>query len=268
MCTADEAEARPCGRCPSCQQYESGNHPDAIRVTPEKSIGVEAVRELISRMGVRTMESARRTVIIEQAEKMTPQAQNALLKTLETPPGDAVFFLVSDQMSALLPTIISRCRVVKFHLLEAEEAQRVLEKRGIARERAALLARMCNGSVGRALEKNESEDFWKNREKVRYALSILSTPADVGLAAAPLTESRDRAQETLDMIELWARDAMVLSEGGELMQEDCREEYARVPFSPQRLLMGVLEARRRLFSNVAWQQALETLFFDIVSGGK
>ena len=108
-CTAPEGQ-RPCGKCPSCLQYETGNHPDAIRIAPEKSIGVDVVRDLISRMGVHTLESARRTVIIEQADKMTPQAQNALLKTLETPPSDAVLFLVTDQMSALLPTIISRCR--------------------------------------------------------------------------------------------------------------------------------------------------------------
>lgn len=266
-CTAQELQ-RPCGKCPSCQQYESENHPDAIRLVPEKSIGVEAVRELISRMGVHTLEGARRTVLIEQAEKMTPQAQNALLKTLETPPSDAVFFLVTDQMSALLPTIISRCRAVRFRLLEAEEAQRVLQGRGVPADRAVLLARMYNGSVGRALEKNGDEEFWKNRERVRYALSILHTKADVSLAAAPLTESRDRAQETLDLIELWARDAMVLSAGGEPMQEDCREEYARASFSAEGLLAGVLEARRRLASNVSWQQALEALFFEIVSGGK
>ena len=266
-CTAPEGQ-RPCGKCPSCLQYETGNHPDAIRIAPEKSIGVDVVRDLISRMGVHTLESARRTVIIEQADKMTPQAQNALLKTLETPPSDAVLFLVTDQMSALLPTIISRCRVEKFHLLTAEQAQQALEKRGIPPERAALRARLCNGSVGKALEKHASEDFWKNRDKVRRALSLLHTEADVGLAAAPLTESREQAQEILDLIELWARDAMVLAAGGEIMQEDCREEYLNAPFSAEKLLSGVLETRKRLFSNVSWQQALEMLFFEIVSGGK
>ena len=179
-----------------------------------------------------------------------------------------MLFLVTDQMSALLPTIISRCRVEKFHLLTPEQAQQALEKQGVPPERAALLARLCSGSVGKALEKHASEDFWKNRDKVRRALSLLHTEADVGLAAAPLTESREQAQEILDLIELWARDAMVLAAGGEIMQEDCREEYLNAPFSAEKLLSGVLETRKRLFSNVSWQQALEMLFFEIVSGGK
>ena len=90
----------------------------------------------------------------------------------------------------------------------------------------------------------------------------------MGLAAAPLAESRDQAQEILDLIELWARYAMLLREGGDIAQEDCRDEYARAAFSPVRLLAGAIEARRRLASNVSWQQALEMLFFDTVSGGK
>ena len=261
-------EKRPCGVCPACRQFESGNHPDALHIEPEKSIGVEAVRELIGRMGVRTVEGGRRTVIVEQADKMTVQAQNALLKTLETPPEDAVLFLVADQMSALLPTIISRCRVVRFRLLSDGQAEEALKRRGVPAERAAVLARMCNGSVGKALEKHASEEFWKNRERVSRSLSLLRTEADVGLAAAPLAESRDQAQEILDLIELWARDAMLLREGGDIAQEDCRDEYARAAFSPVRLLAGAIEARRRLASNVSWQQALEMLFFDTVSGGK
>ena len=117
---------KPCDVCPSCKQFLSGNHPDVIRVKPEKSIGVESVRETIDALAVHPYESGRHVVLIDEADKMTPQAQNALLKTLETPPGDAVFFLMTDQMTTLLPTIISRCRIVRFSLLEEADAVRVL----------------------------------------------------------------------------------------------------------------------------------------------
>ena len=115
---------RPCGVCPSCKQFESGNHPDFIRIEPDKSISVDVIRDVIARLGVKPYEGGRHVAVIRQADKMTPQAQNALLKTLETPPGEDVFFLVASNMTALLPTIISRCRVVRFHYLEEHEAIR------------------------------------------------------------------------------------------------------------------------------------------------
>ncbi len=266
-CTA-EAGARPCGLCPSCQKYESGNHPDAIRVASEKTIGVEAVRELISRVNIRPYEGGLHTVIIEGADRMTPQAQNALLKTLETPPEDAVFFLTADQLGPILPTIISRCRTVRFQPLTIDQVEGVLKNRGVAPDRARLLANLSEGSVGRALAIQDSEKFWKLREAVDRSLTALHSPADVGLCALPLSEGKDQAGDVLDLMEMWARDAMVLRAGGDVIQEDLTASFEQADFSPARLLRGVLTARQRVGSNVNWQQVLEMLFFDLVSGGK
>ena len=266
LCCESQGE-RPCDVCPSCRQFLSGNHPDFIRLRPEKSIGVEAVREVIDRLSVKPYEADRHIVVIEQADKMTAQAQNALLKTLETPPGSDVFFLIATQLTAMLPTIISRCRVVRFHYLETHEAEAALEARGIPGERARLLARLSQGSVGRALEMNASEDWWQLREKVLNAMTALHEKQDVAIAALPLAEKREQAGDILDILELCARDLMVIQDSdGAVIQTDIEEKLRQQRFTGSRMLSDIMEARRMLSSNVAWQSVLEMLFFKMAGG--
>ena len=261
---------KPCDLCPSCRQFLSGNHPDVKRVRPEKSIGVEAIRELIDALAVHPYESSRHVVLVEEADKMTPQAQNALLKTLETPPGDAVFFLMTDQMTALLPTILSRCRIVRFSYLEEKDCISVLTaQHGMTEERARLLSRLSMGSVGQAIEMDKSEQYWKTRDQVIRALNALHGAEDVGMAALPLSESRDQAGAILDILELCARDIMAMQDAdGEVIQTDLHHILPTDRFSGAQMLKSVMEARKRVASNVSWQSALEMLFFDMAGGNR
>lgn len=266
LCCQSTAE-KPCGICPSCQRFESGNHPDFIKVVPEKSIGVEAVRDLIARLAIKPYEGGRHVVVIEQAEKMTTQAQNALLKTLETPPGADVFFLVSSQMSSILPTIISRCRIVRFHNLEEQEAIEALRRHGLAEDRVRLLARLSQGAVGQALEMNASEDWWALRNKVLKALDALHDKQDVGFVAAMLSDNKDKASEILDILELCARDVMIIQDSdGSIIQTDMDDSLSRLRFTGSILLSDIIEARKMLASNVVWQSVLEMLFFKMAGG--
>ncbi|MBQ8952918.1 MAG: DNA polymerase III subunit delta' [Clostridia bacterium] len=266
LCCQSQGE-RPCDVCPSCRQFLSGNHPDFIQVKPEKSIGVDDVRAVIERLAVKPYEADRHVVVIEQADKMTAQAQNALLKTLETPPGGDVFFLITTQMTALLPTIVSRCRVVRFPYLEIHEAEAALRARGLSEERARLLARLSQGSVGQALAMDASEGWWQLREKVLASLAALREKQDVATAALPLAEKREQAGDILDILELCARDLMVIQDaGGGVIQTDIEDKLERLPFTGSRTLLGVMEARRMLASNVAWQAVLEMLFFKMAGG--
>jgi len=261
---------KPCDLCPSCRQFLSGNHPDVKRISPEKSIGVEAIRELIDALAVHPYESDRHVVLIEEADRMTPQAQNALLKTLEMPPGDAVFFLMTDQMTALLPTIISRCRIVRFSYLEEKECISVLVgQHGMTEGRAKLLARLSMGSVGRAIEMDQSEQYWKIRDQVVRTLSALHGAEDIGTAALPLSESRDQAGVILDILELCARDIMAMQDAdGEIIQTDLLHVLPTDRYSGAQMLKSVMEARKRVASNVSWQSALEMLFFDMAGGNR
>ena len=149
---------KPCDQCPPCKRMLAGTHPDHVVLSASgRSIGVDEVRELIQRVSVKPFEGGRHTVVIDNAEKMTPQAQNALLKTLETPPGGAVFFLLTTSPSQMLPTIVSRCRHARFRPVSAVQAERALIAGGAPEARARLAAAASGGSIGRALEQLQDE---------------------------------------------------------------------------------------------------------------
>ena len=157
--------------------------------------------------------------------------------------------------------------MVRFHYLEPDEAETALKAHGLPEDRARLLARLSQGSVGRALAMNESDAWWALREKVIASLAALHEKQDVAVAALPLAEKREQASDILDILELCARDLMVIQDaGGGVVQTDIEEKLAQLRFTGSRALRGVMEARRMLASNVAWQSALEMLFFNMAGG--
>lgn len=259
---------RPCGVCPACKRFLAGSHPDIHVVRPEKkSIGVDEVRDLIDALALRPYEGGRHIVLIEQADKLTPSAQNALLKTLESPSGDAMFFLITDAPGALLPTILSRCQSVRFSDLSVEDCAAVLAKRGIDPARAAELAGLAQGSVGRALEIDGDAEYRAFREKVLASLEALNGRASVAGAAAPLEEDKGAEGDMLDVMELWARDLMALQSGAAPYQSKDLERLRRSKLDGRALLKGVLLARMQLGSNVSWPNALENLYFNLTDNG-
>lgn len=266
VCTGRE---KPCGACPACKRFENGTHPDIHIVRPEKkSIGVDEVRALIDALALRPYEGVRHIAIIEQAEKMTPSAQNALLKTLESPSGEVMFFLITDAPGALLSTIVSRCQTVRFTDLSVEDCAEVLRRRGIDPARAAELAGMAQGSVGRALEIQADREYGELREKVLASLFALKDRASVAGAAAPLEEDgKGQEGEMLDVMELWARDLMALQSGAAPYQSAEAQRLGRFKIDGRALLKGVVLARMQLASNVSWPNALENMYFHLIESG-
>jgi DNA polymerase-3 subunit delta' len=159
-------EDMPCGKCPSCAVFGTGNHPDYHVITKElirvhdetgKSKGIDlsikVIRpELIEPAGRKATLGRGKVFVVEQAELMNAQAQNAMLKTLEEPAGRTLIVLLADQLGSLLPTIRSRCQPIRFASLEADLVARELEKRGIGRAEAADAARFAEGSLGMAIQ--------------------------------------------------------------------------------------------------------------------
>ena len=156
--------ADACGRCESCTLMEAGNHPDyhvvyrqLIRLEKEKvkarDLPVAVVRQyLVEPAGLKPAMGRGKVFVVEEADLMNPQAQNALLKTLEEPYGRTLIVLLTDQPGALLPTILSRCQVVRFAALPEDLVRRELESRGTDRKLAAEAARLAGGSLGLALK--------------------------------------------------------------------------------------------------------------------
>lgn len=141
LCEA-EPSRRPCGACEACRLLEAGSHPDLLRLEPEagkKQIGVDPVRRLEGALASASARRGKRVVLAADAHRMTPAAQNALLKTLEEPP-EGVHFLLSGTESGLLATIRSRCMIVR---LPGEIAAETQEERETRRAAEAVLCALC-----------------------------------------------------------------------------------------------------------------------------
>ena len=221
-----------CLSCPSCTLIENGNHPDVKWITLKgqsedaKTIGTDRIREeVVQDMAILPYRSDKKVYIIEQAEKMTVGAQNALLKTIEEPPAYGMILLLTEASSSLLPTILSRCVKVNLEPLPKDLLIPALLSKGVSEEEAPTLALACGGSLGRALLLAHDEAFLSLREELYQFLSSLPTLSRLevlrkeSLFAAPST-NRDWL---FLLLSLWYRDILLLMTTGEEERLLCRD---------------------------------------------
>jgi DNA polymerase-3 subunit delta' len=149
----------PCLACVACIQVGACSHPDLVlveRVSGKKEIGIDAIRQVKRFVQLQAVSGSRKVAVVEEAERLTVAAQNALLKTLEEPPGHALIVLVTPSTEALLPTVRSRCQRVCFEPLDSDQVAIVLKSVcGLEEDEARLLVASADGSPGRALRLRE-----------------------------------------------------------------------------------------------------------------
>ncbi len=143
----------PCGECRVCKKLEKEIHPDIQIVYPEKrEITIKQIREVINFLKYRPLEARYKVILIRDADKLNPEAGNAMLKSLEEPPTYAIFILITENFSRLLPTIISRSQIVRFRSLPKGIITEFLKKRFLFEEKIAeTLAEISFGSIGKAI---------------------------------------------------------------------------------------------------------------------
>ena len=268
MAAVCRGERKPCGVCGPCRRVLADTHPDVHTVEAAKgkaSIGVDVLREVIEEVSVRAFEDGVKALIFPEADKMTAQAQNCLLKTLEEPPSDTVFFLVTDQPAALLSTIVSRCRTIRFHPLTIEAAAKRLCALGLEDGEAARRARMADGCVGQALQIDEER--MALREKLTRDVFSVRRAADIPAAVSAYKDVKEQKTQVLDVLESAVRD-ILLAQSGRMDIADAgyareAEAYARaVPLAGGlKLATAVTKARQMVAGNVAFGSAFESILF-------
>ena len=275
-----EGEKRPCDSCKSCHAFNHGNHPDVIYFQPlknGKTYTIEDVREqLLETVDLKPFQYEKKIYIIEKADTLNIQSQNALLKTLEEPPAHAVFLLLAERAEAFLPTILSRVVLMKIRPLSAETIADYLMQAGHLAEESHILSAYAQGRIGQALELVEDEGFREMRQDILGKLEALPSMSEgeAYLLAKDL-EGYKNDLRFLDIMELWYRDLLTaksLREEGYLIQRDKKDAIFRAAKEPAALLAkkaaAVRTARMRLAQNANFRLTMEVMLMDLKETGK
>lgn len=268
----------PCGECRSCKQVQSGNQPDIIYVRHEKpnSIGVEDVRSQVNGdIAIMPYSSPYKIYIINEGEMLTDQAQNALLKTLEEPPAYAVLIILTTNLEALLPTILSRCVVLHMKPVRDELVKEYLKKELMIPDyKADICVAFARGNIGRAKQLATSEDFENIRNE---ALSLVKNIRNMELhevmaAVRKIGEYHQiNINEYLDVISIWYRDVLLFKATNDTNHLIFREEIQYIRKAADKsayegienILKALESAKSRLHANVNFDLVMELLFITI-----
>ena len=282
LCTS--GTGKPCGLCRNCMLIEKDEHPDVLVIEKGRPIAsgirkdrntipVEDIREMIRLCGVRSTDGNMHVVMIFDADKMTQQAQNCLLKTLEEPPPDTCIILVTDHTESLLTTVISRCRILRIKGWEDQYILSVLKDRGIPSERAHEAVAVSNGSVGKALELSSDEGYWKLRDEVLKSFFDVTSRSDVLKISNQWKDRKQETEEIFSILESYVK-RITESRFGEKKNDlsFLPEQWQR--FSEKAgmerfvlLTESIMNAKRQLQFSTNFQAVLERIIFVFMGEG-
>jgi DNA polymerase III subunit delta' len=246
-CTESEA---PCGQCRSCQRILAGKHADvtAIGVDSKTEIGIDDIRELQRLASLPPYEGKCKVFIIDEAEYLSTEAANSLLKILEEPPPSVVWLLLAAEEQRLLPTIMSRCQRLELKPVPSERIQEALVNlHNVDIDKAKLLAQLCHGRPGWAISALEADDILEQRSiRIDGLVSLLSAGLEQRFAyaqvAGQFSQNRRTGVEVTEGWFDWWRDLMLVKGG-------CKQGMVNVDYEAtlQRQARGLSLAEIREF---------------------
>ena len=266
-----------CGKCESCKRAIGKNHPDIIMVKHEKpnTISIDEIREqVVNDVDIKPYSSPHKIYIIPDAEIMTPQAQNALLKTIEEPPEYAVIMLLTSNIDGLLPTIRSRCVRLDLKVVDDGLVKKYLmEHLHIPDYQAEIDASFAHGSIGKAKEAATSQEFADITQKALKILKYADSMEVYELTEAikNLSSEKQNINDYLDIFQFWFRDVLMFKATREIDNLVFKQEinYIREQASQrsyenlEKILEALDKTKVRLRANVNTELALELLFLTI-----
>jgi len=265
-----------CGICPSCRKVAGGQHPDLHILEPDGAfIKIDQVRELQKELSYRPFEAPKKACIIDGAEKLNLSSGNALLKTLEEPPGNALMILITPERSAVLQTILSRCQTLDFQPLPGALIEERLIRDQFPAEAARVAATLSGGSLRRGIE-IAADGVLEGRVSFleRVIALNLKDICTLFATAEELAADKEGLPGLLELLLSFLRDVLIYRSTPEAianadLAQLVAQEAAR---SPQGRTMELIEQliamRRMLARNVNARLALEVFFMRFAAGGR
>lgn len=273
----EEGKTDPCGQCHSCKQYETGNQPDIIWVTHEKDsvISVDEVRTQINNdIAIKPYSSRYKIYIVDDVQLMNPQAQNAILKTIEEPPEYGIIILLTTNIDRLLPTLLSRCITLNLKpVREIDVMDYLMDKVGVDRSTAYFCTSFALGNLGKAVRLAVSEDYKAIKEDcVRILKNIYSMDTEDVLAAVKsMGKYKLDMNDYIDLMTMWYRDILMLKVTGNIDKLLFKEDYSTLNEQAslisyegiENVMAAINKLKIRLEANVNYDIAMELLLLTI-----
>lgn len=268
---------RPCLECRSCRQAADHNQPDIIYVSHEKpnTIGVDDIRTQINNdIDIKPYSSRYKVYIVDEAQKMNQQAQNALLKTIEEPPAYAIILLLTTNADSFLQTILSRCITLNLKAVKEDKIKEYLMKHyQIPDYQADICAAFSQGNVGKAIQLASSEEFGELKASV---LQLMKRLEDIDFyemtgAVKQIAEYKLSVNDYFDLMMIWFRDVLYLKAtndvDGLIFKDevyDIKKQAAKRSYQGIETILEALEkAKIRLNANVNFDLVIELLLLTI-----
>ncbi len=234
-----------CNHCKSCIEFDTNNNPDFVLISPDgNNIKIEQIRDIQKRIQEKPIISEKKVYIIDNADLMTTEAQNCLLKTLEEPPEFAVIILIGSNSNTFLPTIKSRCTIMNFNKISDEEMTKYLREKCDVKNIDQNMLYMYQGSIGKSLELKEKQEEYRNIENIinninRYDLIDFINNAEI------LYKSKEEINDILDYINV-------------ILLNKAKDEYLYT-----NCIQIVENTKKRLKQNANYDMSIDNMLFNI-----
>lgn len=265
-----------CGVCHSCRQTDSRNQPDIKYITHEKAgIGVDEIREQINNdIDIKPYSSRYKIYIVPDSEKMTVQAQNALLKTIEEPPEYAIIILLTTNADTFLQTILSRCVLLNVKPVKEEIIKNQLTSEyGISDYEAKVATAFSGGNPGKAIKLATSDDFKDLKNHVTGAIGSIKTGGMdvISQCIKSAGEFKKQIDEYFSLLRIWFRDVLIYKSTNNSDILIFQDDYRKIEEMSDELsyydidiiLKSIEQAQGRINSNVNFDVTMEVLFLSI-----
>lgn len=238
-------ENKYCGKCKSCIEFESSNNPDFKIIEPDgNSLKIEQIREFQNKVSEKPIISNRKVYIINDSDKMTTEAQNCLLKTLEEPPEFVTIILIGSNESAFLDTIKSRCMILRFNKISDENIVKFLEENFQTKVNSQIMLEAFQGSIGKAIQLQDKQEEYEQIENVIINLEKRDK-IDTLNKAEVIYKAKEEKFEILDYINIILLDIAKKS-----------SKYA--------MCINIVEdTKRRLQSNANYDMSIDNMLLKL-----